>query len=119
MLRYSGLLLAFVFCVAPIASAQPPLIQLLPPSGAGTPGTLGPRTVIGPTIACTDLPATSMAESARRIVAPHTGDNHMISRAGDIVVLNGGTGQGYAVGQRYYTRRVTPPLSREPVSFAD
>jgi hypothetical protein len=117
MLRSTGLFLAFFSCSALSASAQSPLIQLVPPSGG--PGTLGPRTVIAPTIACTDLPTISIPDPPLRVLAPHSADKHLISRAGDIVVLNGGTGRGFAVGQRYYTRRVTLPISREPISAVD
>jgi len=114
MLRRTGLFLAFFGSFALNAAAQTPLIQLIPP-GSG-PGTLGPRTVIPPTIACTDLPTTTVPNAALQVLAPHSGDKHLISRAGDVVVLNGGTGQGFAVGQRFYTRRLTQPLSREPIS---
>jgi hypothetical protein len=116
MLRYSFLLVA-VFCAAAAAAGQTPLIQLVPP--ASGPGSLGPRTVIPPTIACTDLPTTSVPDAPLRVLAPHSGDHHLISRAGDVVVLNGGTGQGFAVGQRYFTRRLTLPVNREPISAID
>jgi hypothetical protein len=117
MLRYSGLFLTIFCCAALDVAAQTPLIQLIPP-GSG-PGSLGPRTVIPPTIACTDLPTATIPDPPLRVLAPHGGDDHLISRAGDIVVLNGGTGQGFAIGQRYYTRRVTLPVNREPISALD
>jgi len=119
MLRYSGLLLAFVCGTAVDAAAQTPLIQLIPAGAGAGPGTLGPRTVIPPTIACTDRPTTTIPDPPLRVLASHSGDKNLISRAGDVVVLTGGTGQGFAVGQRYYTRRVTLPVNRERISAID
>jgi hypothetical protein len=75
---------------------------------------LGPRTVVPAMIACTDLPTTSSApEAPFWIVAPHAPDSHEASNRGHVVVLNGGTPQGYAVGQRYFARRWQPPVDRE------
>jgi hypothetical protein len=117
MLRYSSLVLVCLFSVAATAAAQEPVNLVIQP-GSG-PGTFGPRTVIPQTIACTDLPTMTIPDPPLRIVAPHIGDNRLAARAGDIVVLNGGTGNGFAIGQRYFTRRVTLPVNREPISTID
>jgi hypothetical protein len=61
-------------------------------------------------VACTNLPATDAPPATLRIVAPHVGDAHLASYRGHIVVLNGGTPQGLMVGQRYFTRRIQPPM---------
>lgn len=116
-MRRSVLFLACAVFSGLPAAAQTPLVQLAPPPPM--PGLLGPRTVIPATVACTDLPTASMPDPPLRILAPHAGDDHQISRAGDVVVLNGGTPQGFAIGQRYFTRRVTLPINREPMGELD
>ncbi|MBA3271499.1 MAG: hypothetical protein H0T71_13415, partial [Acidobacteria bacterium] len=116
-MRRTALFFALFHAAALSVSAQTPLIQVvLPASG---PGVLGPRTVVPVTAACTDVPTTTIPDPPRRVLAPHSADNHLIARAGDIVVLNGGTTEGFMVGQRYFTGRVTLPVSREPISAAD
>ena len=112
-MRHTSLLL-IMFCAALPPAAAQTTIQVAPaPTG---PGLFGPRTVLPVTVACTDLPTATVVEHPLRIVAPHSGDDHAISRAGDIVVLNGGTAQGFAIGQRYFTRRLTAPVNRERIS---
>lgn len=116
-MRQTVLLLAcFSGAVLP-AAGQAPLGQIVAPAAMS--GILGPRTIIPATVACTDLPTASLVNPPLRVLAPHTGDHHEISRGGDVVVLNGGTPQGFAIGQRYFTRRLTPPVNREPMSDLD
>jgi hypothetical protein len=111
-MRNSGLVLGALLLVCVPASAQTPLVAIAPAGPARD--DLGPRTVLPAMVACTDLPAAGSApEVAMRIQAPHAPDRHLISNRGHIVVLNGGTPQGYAVGQRYFARRWQPPVDRE------
>jgi hypothetical protein len=110
-MRTSGLVLGAVLLVAAPALAQTPLVTLAPATPRDD---LGPRTVLPAMVACTDLPTLLPAPAApMRIVAPHAGDRHEASNRGHVVVLNGGTPQGYAVGQRYFARRWQPPVDRE------
>jgi hypothetical protein len=88
-------------------------------TAAQSPASLGPRTVVPATVACTDVPATAMPSSALRIASPHAGDSHEFAYRDDIVVLNGGTPQGLAIGQRFFARRFRTPRNGEPVSARD
>jgi hypothetical protein len=82
-------------------------------------GHLGPRTVVPANVACTDMPAAAVPSSALRIAAPHGGDSHEFAYRDDVVVLNGGTPQGLAAGQRFFARRFHTPRNGEAVSAKD
>jgi hypothetical protein len=76
----------------------------------------GGKGLLSAHLACTDLPVTVVAVPTLRIVAPHGGDLREGAVQNQLVVLNGGTPQGFAIGQRYFTRRVAPPIDHAPVS---
>jgi hypothetical protein len=80
---------------------------------------LGPKTVTPALVACADVPTTAPPMATLRIVAPHAVDKHLDSTRNDLIVVNAGTPQGLLIGQRYFTRRVQPPLNRLPISPAD
>jgi len=116
-MRTSGLVATAFLCIATPAWAQPPQVPLGSVAPApGALGMLGPRTVVPALIACTDLPTAVTPIRTLYVRAPHIGDSHQASYRGDVVVLSGGTPQGLAIGQRYFTRRVTPPLFGEPLT---
>ena len=104
-MRISGLLFAVSVVAWTPAAAQTPLIAVAPPP---TPA-LGPKTVLPIHVACTDVPVSAHTAGPLHIVAPYVGDRREFSSRDHIVVLNGGTPQGFAPGQRYYTRRLLPP----------
>jgi hypothetical protein len=79
----------------------------------------GGKTLVPAIVACTDLPTATVPMPALRILSPHAGDLRAGSSRNDVVVLNAGTPQGLAVGQRYFTRRVNGSISREMISAAD
>jgi hypothetical protein len=108
-MRISGVVFS-VLLAAP-AAAQP-LITLAPPPAP----IYGPRTVVPAHVACMDLLVPAHQTPPLHIVAPHgPALNELVSR-NSVVVLSGGTPQGLMPGQRYYTRRLLPPRSGEPVS---
>jgi hypothetical protein len=76
----------------------------------------GGRTLLAAQVACTDQPITVVTLPPLRIIAPHQGDLREGASRNDLVVLNGGTPQGFAVGQRYFTRRLAAPVDHTPVS---
>jgi hypothetical protein len=112
-MRTAGFFL-MLLAAAP-ATAQTPLIAIAPPQGP----TLGPRTVVPATVACTDMPVSAHPGSPLRVLAPHSGDPHEFSYRNDIVVLSGGTPQGLTPGQRFFTRRFRAPRNGEAVSEKD
>jgi hypothetical protein len=117
-MRTSLALFAFVsLTIVSTATAQTPLANAA--RAATVPEGYGPKTVTPALIACTDLPTAVMPTVTLRILAPHAPDLHEAAYRGDLVVLSGGTPQGLAVGQRFYARRVLPPLSREPMRPED
>ncbi|MGH9175652.1 MAG: hypothetical protein ACRD1H_14900, partial [Vicinamibacterales bacterium] len=77
-----------------------------------------PRTVVPALVACVDRPTSSVPDQALRVVAPHVADAHDASTRNHLVVLNAGTLQGLLVGQQYFTRRLKPPVTGEPVAAA-
>jgi len=97
------------------AAQNPPLIAVAPP----TPSVLGPKTVSPAHLACTDLPVLTEPMSPLRILSPHAGDRHELSYRDDVVVLNGGTPQGFVAGQRYFTRRFETPRNGAVMSPKD
>jgi hypothetical protein len=112
-MRNSGFLLGACLLAAATGAAQtPPLITLAP---APQP-IYGPKTVGPVVVACTDIPVTAHQPPALHVVAPHAADGREFSYRDDVVVLNGGTPQGLAPGQRYFTRRLLMPRYGEPVS---
>ena len=103
-----------LLAAAPLA-AQAPIITLAPP-----PATIfGPKTVLPAHVACTDLLVSAHQPPPLRILAPFSGDPHELSSRDGIVVLNGGTPQGLAAGQRFFARRLFPPRNGAPVSATD
>jgi hypothetical protein len=109
-MRRFGLLLGAVL----LAGAAPQAQQLL--TGSVTPNRTGLPTVTPAHVACTDVPTTASAEPALRILSGQAPDLHEHFAAGEIVVLNGNTGTGIAVGQQYYARRAMRGAAREPIS---
>jgi hypothetical protein len=97
------------------AAAQQPLTAIAPSPAQG----LGPKTVVPASVACTDAPVSTEPSSPLRVLAPQAGDLHELSYRNDIVVLNGGTGQGYKPGQRFFTRRFRAPRNGERMSDKD
>lgn len=114
-MRISGLSLGLWLLVAAPLAAQPPLITLVPPPAP----IFGPKTVLPAHVACMDLLVSAHQTPPLHIVAPHSGDSHELSSRDSIVVLNGGTPQGFAAGQRFYVRRLLPPRNGKPVSATD
>jgi hypothetical protein len=100
--------LFFSVLLASPAAAQP-LITLAPPPAP----IYGPRTVLPATVACTDVPVMTHQPSPLHIVAPHAADSHEMSFRNGVVVLNGGTPQGLAPGQRFFARRLLGPRAAE------
>lgn len=111
MMRNSGPFLLLAVVALLVARAHPSAGQL--PLGALAPASpLGPKTVVPATVACADLPAPAEPVPPLRVLAPHAGDGHEMTSPGDLVVLNGGTPQGLAPGQRYFARRFVPASER-------
>lgn len=106
-MRISGLFCSLL--LATPAAAQS-LATLAPPAPI-----YGPRTVIPAHVACTDVPVVAHQPSPLRVVGPHTADQHEMSFRDGVVVLNGGTPQGLAPGQRFFTRRMLGPRAGETV----
>lgn len=106
-----GLLLSVFLCAATPAAAQTLIIGA---PQAPTPD-FGPKTVTPILSVCTDVPTTTVPLATLRIVAPHAVDLHESASRNELVVINGGTPQGLSVGQRFFTRRLMPPASREPM----
>ncbi|HXG88256.1 MAG TPA: hypothetical protein VNJ02_07970 [Vicinamibacterales bacterium] len=102
-----------------IGSAQATAQTVLPAPALQGGLDLGPKTVVPAFIACADVPTTVVPVPALRIVAPHAVDLHEHSSRNDLVVISGGTPQGLAIGQRYFTRRVGAPISREAISVRE
>lgn len=110
------LTLAFLFAASP-AAAQVSVISGTRPVSA--PDIYGGKTVVPALVACTDLPTATVPVPALRILGPHAGDAHAASSRADLVVLSGGTPQGLLIGQRYFTRRLHQPTSKETISDID
>jgi hypothetical protein len=109
-MRTTLVLLALLFSTAAMAAAQPPLASATPPPP------LGPLTLTPTVVACTDVPTTSSPATDLRVLGLHNGDRRLNAARGDVVVLNGGTPQGFAIGQQYFTRRVRKPSDHGPVT---
>jgi hypothetical protein len=110
-MRPVGVVLSVFLCAAGPAAAQTPILAV--PQAVGP--DFGPKTVTPTLTLCTDLPTTTAPMASLRVVAPHAVDLHELSERGDLVVINGGTPQGLSIGQRFFTRRLMPPASREPM----
>ncbi|MGQ0732677.1 MAG: hypothetical protein ACT4QD_03355 [Acidobacteriota bacterium] len=105
-------------CAACLMAVPSVLAQSSPGGAAGFSDLFGPRSVVPPLIACTDMPTVAEPVVALRVIAPHTGTYHAMSRRGDLVVINAGTPQGLMIGQQYFARRVQRPLHFQPISKA-
>lgn len=113
-MRTAGLLVGVFVTVAASAAAQ-----TSPDTAAAPPGPIyGGKALLAAHIACTDLPAAVIAVPPLRILAPHAGDLREGVSPNQLVVLNGGTPQGFSIGQRYFTRRFAAPIDHAPVSAA-
>jgi hypothetical protein len=108
--------ICFVFLLVAVPAAAQTQTLVAPAPAAPV---LGPKTIIAAHLACTDVPVAVQPSSPLHIVAPHSGDAHELSYRNDVVVLNGGTPQGFAPGQRYYARRFRTPRNGEAVSAKD
>ncbi len=108
-MRRFGLLLGAVL----LASAAPQA-QLL--TGSVVPNRTGLPTVTPAHVACTDVPTVAGPDATLRILAGQAPDLHEHFSSGEIVVLNGNTTTGVAVGQQYYIRRAMRGADREPIS---
>jgi len=113
-MRTGAFFLIGILGCATAASAQAPALSVtaLTPTDMA----LGPRTLNAALVACTDLPTVAPSASPLRILAAQTGDKHQTYAPGDVVVLNGGTPEGFLVGQRYFVRRLQFGLTGEPPS---
>jgi hypothetical protein len=111
-MRIPGLICSVLLFAATPVAAQQPLITLAPPP----PLIYGPKTVVPANVACTDVPVASHQPAPLHIVAPHGADQREFSYRDAIVVLNGGTPQGLAAGQRFYAKRLLGPRAGEPLS---
>jgi hypothetical protein len=107
--------LSAFLCAVAVAAAQTPITAASQAGGAD----FGPKTVTPILALCTDLPTTTAPMASLRVVAPHAVDMHESSARGDLVVINGGAPQGLSIGQRFFTRRLMPPASREPMGPAE
>jgi hypothetical protein len=115
-MRTAGFVLGVMICATLPVSAQ-----TVPPPAAPLPGSqaYGGKTLVPAQVACTDLPTATVPTPSLRIIAPHAADLHAGAARNELVVLNAGTPQGMAIGQRYFTRRVLPPINREMISATD
>jgi len=102
IVRTTTALLAALLLSSTSSFAQVTTLSAIAPPRTN-PG-LGPYTVTPAIVACTDLPAAAPS-AAFRILSAQAPDAHQIYAPGELVVLNGGTPQGLAVGQQYFARR--------------
>jgi hypothetical protein len=103
-MRTFGLVLSGVLAAASSAFGQVSSIQVIEAPATNT--NLGPRTLSAAIVACTDLPTATVPTSSLRVLAAQVGDDHTAYAPGEVVVVNGGTPHGLAVGNRYFTRRL-------------
>ena len=101
---------------AAVAAAQTAPPPVAPQAGSQA---YGGKILVPAIVACTDLPTATVPMPPLRILAPHAADLHAGASRNDVVVLNAGTPQGLAIGQRYFTRRVNGPVNREAISATD
>lgn len=85
------------------------LLAAAAPSRAQTPSPLGPHTVLPAHILCAELPATAPPAVTLTIAGANRPDGRTALVKGDSVVINAGTADGLAVGQRYVARRLGMP----------
>lgn len=110
-MRISALFCSVLLTAAAPAAAQS-LLTLAPPPAP----IYGPRTLVPAHLACTDLPVASFAAPSLRVLAPHGVDPREFAYRDTVVVLNGGTPQGLAPGQRFFARRLLNPRAGEAVT---
>ncbi len=94
-------------------AGQASLASVAPPASQSA---MYDKTIVPALIACTDVPTATVPVQELRILSPHAADLHEASSRGDLVVLSGGTPQGVMIGQRYFSRRLHPPISKEVIS---
>jgi hypothetical protein len=111
-MRTAGFVVGTVLAVA--ASAA---VRTAPQNAQPVPANVyGGKILLPQHVACTDQPVTVVALPSLRIIAPHAGDLREGAATNQLVVLNGGTPHGFAIGQRYFTRRLAAPLDHSPIS---
>jgi hypothetical protein len=113
-MRTAGFVIGGVLAAAVSATAQTPDNSQTIPAHV-----YGGKILLPAHVACTDHPVAVVALPALRIIAPHNGDLREGVSRNDLVVLNGGTPQGFAIGQRYFIRRLAAPIDHAPVSAAN
>jgi hypothetical protein len=111
-MRTFGFVLSGVLVAASSAFGQVSSIQVI--EAPRTNENFGPRTLTPALIACADLPTATVPAAPLKVLAAQIGDNRGAFSLGEVVVLNGGTPQGLAVGNRYFTRRLQPGIDSEP-----
>jgi hypothetical protein len=110
-MRISGPFFGVVLLTVAPAAAQS-LITLAPPPAP----IYGPKTVVPAHVACTDVLVGTAPAPSLHVVAPHGADAREFSSRDAVVVLNGGTPQGIAPGQRFYARRLLGPRAGETLA---
>ena len=95
MLRRFVLAATVLLVAAPLWAQTPP----------ADPAQLGPRTLVPAHLLCADLPISSTPASTVSIAGGQNGDGRESLVKGDVVILNAGTTQNLAVGQRFLVRR--------------
>ena len=110
-MRTPILSIALVLSISTLTAAQTPTAAI-----TGVPA-LGPMTLTPAIVSCTDLPTTATLPTGdHRVLGLHNGDRRLNAARGDLVVLNGGTPQGFAAGQQYFARRLMKPTTHAPVT---
>jgi hypothetical protein len=113
-MRTTILSIALMLSISTLTAAQTPA-----PDATAAPA-LGPLTLTPGIVSCTDLPTTATLPTGdHRVLGLHNGDRRLNAARGDLVVLNGGTPQGFAIGQRYFARRLMKPTNHSPVTAAN
>src|SRR5688500_8329834 len=99
-MRTAGLVLGLLMTTAATAAAQTAPPPVAPSAGSQA---YGGKILVPAIVACTDVPTATVPMPPLRILAPHAADLHAGASRNDVVVLNAGTPQGLAIGQRYFT----------------
>jgi hypothetical protein len=115
-MRTAGVFLGILVSAAASAGAQPAPAPAAQPLGLQA---VGGKSVTPTIVACTDQPIVTVPTPTLRILSPHSADLRTATAKNELVVLGAGTPQGLAVGQRYFTRRIFGPITREPISATE